>query len=215
MKKITISCLGEPTKAILLDLDNTLYEYDPCHQHSLKKCHDFFNRYVRKMGFRAFETLYLKSRRAVKRHNHATVGSRSRHLYFQLMLESERGKTDIKNSLRLGDIYWKSFLGKMTLRPWVLQFLKDARERGIKIVVVTNLESSLQYKKLARLGITDLIDFVVTSEEAGIEKPDPKIYRIALDKIGLRPEDVVMLGDDQKSDGAGAKNAGIPFLLCG
>lgn len=103
----------------------------------------------------------------------------------------------------------------MTVRPWVLPFLKDARARGITIVVVTNLESSLQYKKLARLGITDLIDFVVTSEEAGVEKPHPKMYKMALDKTGLRPKDVVMLGDDQTLDGAGAKNAGIPFLLCG
>ena len=210
-----ISIVSSSTKGILLDLDNTLYEYEPCHTHAVKKCHAFFNRTVRKISFDKFNALYMDARRAVKKHNRHTVGSRSRHLYFQFMLENELGASDVKNALRLGDIYWKAFLKKMARRPWVLKFLKDAKKRGIKIAVVTNLESSIQYKKLLRLGVADLVDFVVTSEEAGIEKPDPKIYRIALDKIGMMPDDVVMIGDNPKEDAVGAKNAGISFVLCG
>lgn len=202
-------------KGVLLDMDNTLYDYAPCHAYALKKCHTFFNRNVRRISFEKFQALYLKGREAVKKHNRHTVGSRSRHLYFQSMLENTCGKTDVKNSLRLGDIYWESFLKRLVRQPWVLPFLKDAKKHGIKIVVVTNLESSIQYKKLLRLGIEDFVNFIVTSEEAGIEKPDPKIYKLALDKIGLTAEDVVMIGDDAKEDGAGAMAMGIQFILCG
>ena len=209
-----LSTLPKPVKGILIDLDNTLYDYEPCHTHALKKCHKFFNRNVEKIDFEKFHTLYLKGRAEVKKQNSGTVGSRSRYLYFQLMLEGLYGETRIKDSLQLGDMYWQSYIEKMELRPWVQKFLSDMRKRRIRVVLVTNQESSLQYRKLVHLGVEHLIDFVVTSEEAGVEKPDPRIFSLALDKIGMKADDVVMIGDDPQEDGAGAAEAGIPFLLC-
>lgn len=210
-----ISSIQKSFKGILLDLDNTLYDYEPCHVYALEKCHTFFSDNVQKVDFETFYNLYLQGRRAVKKNNSATVGSRSRHLYFQLMLEIGYGETDVKNSLRLGDIYWESFIEKMMVRSWVLEFLKSAKTHGIKVVLVTNQESSLQYKKLMHLGLERLIDYMVTSEEAGVEKPDIKIFRMALDKIGMKIDDVIMIGDDPEEDGKGATSAGISFLLCG
>ncbi len=201
-------------KGVLLDLDNTLYKYSPCHDHALKKCHRFFNEHVEKMSFTDFSDFYEKGRKAVKKYNHGTSGSRSRHLYFQRALEIKYGKTRVRDSLALGDLYWKSFIEKMKLKPWVTDFLKTIRRSGTKIAVITNQEASLQFKKIKHLGIDDLIDYVITSEEAGIEKPARKIMEIALNKIKLRPSDTVFLGDDKKEDGLAARSVGVKFILC-
>lgn len=215
MRRSDIFRKAKPARAIFIDLDNTMYAYDPCHIYALKKCHAHYHKAVQRISFEDFQQGYVRARNAVKRHNGSTVGSRSRHLYFQRMLEQRLGKTDVELALHLGNIYWRAFLQKVKLKSWVLPFLHDCRARGIKVVVITNLESSIQYRKLLRLKVAHLIDFIVTSEEAGIEKPNPKIYAIALDKIGIKPEDAVMLGDNVKEDGSGAQRAGIPFVLCG
>jgi putative hydrolase of the HAD superfamily len=207
--------LKKSYQGILLDLDNTLYEYEPCHLYALAMCYQFFSDNVEGIEFEKFCTLYQMGRDAVKKNNIGTAGSHSRHLYFQLMLESMFGRTRVEESLKLGDLYWSSFIEKMKIRPWALKLLRDAKEQGIKVVIVTNLDAPLQYRKLVHLGVEDFIDFLVTSEEAGAEKPDRKIFEVALDKIALRPDDVVMIGDDEERDGLGARALGIPFILCG
>jgi HAD superfamily hydrolase (TIGR01549 family) len=215
MTTFDISSLQHAYKGVLLDLDNTLYDYHPCHEHALAASYEFFNSTIEKIDQEEFNNLYLEGREALKKHNSGTAGSHSRHLYFQLMLEIKYGKARITHALQLAEVYWESFMAKMHLQPWVQDFLQDAKKHGIKIVVITNQESSLQYKKLVKLGIAPLIDFMVTSEEAGVEKPDPKIFSIALDKIGMKADEVVMISDDEHADGTGARNAGISFLLCG
>lgn len=201
-------------KGILLDLDNTLYRYSPCHDHALKKCHEFFNNHVEKISFLDFSDLYEKGRKAVKKYNYGTSGSRSRHLYFQRALEIRYGKTQIYDSLTLGDLYWKSFIERMKLKPWVINLLETVKRSGTKIALITNQEASLQFKKIKHLGIGNLIDYIVTSEEAGVEKPARRIIEIALNKIKLKPSDIVFLGDDKKEDGLAARSVGIKFILC-
>lgn len=210
-----ISTLPSTCKGILLDLDNTLYDYSECHAHALAACFNYFNAHIEKIEQGEFLKRYERGRTTAKRHNQLTSGSRSRHLYFQMMLEEMRGKTDAAAALSLADLYWSSFLEKITPRPWVKAFLRAARERNLAIAIVTNLESSIQMKKLIRLNIDKDIDYLVTSEEAGVEKPDQKIFRIALDKIGTKPENVVMIGDEPEADGTGAARMGISFISCG
>lgn len=214
MQAIDIQDIPASTRAILIDLDNTLYDYQPCHEHALRHCHELFSRTVEQVSFEEFASLYAAGRKAVKEHNAGTVGSRSRHLYFQRLFEQKFGASRIADALALGDAYWSAFVAQMQLRPWVVPLLEAARERGMRVVVITNLESSLQYQKLLRLGVAQQIDFIVTSEEAGIEKPDQKIFALALAKIGMKPAEAVMIGDDPE-DQQGAEGIGIPYIACG
>ena len=65
---------------------------------------------------------------------------------------------------------------------------------------------------LAQQGIADLIDAYVLSYEHGFQKPDPRIFELALDAVGAQPEEALMIGDRASHDG-GAVSAGIPTLL--
>ena len=70
----------------------------------------------------------------------------------------------------------------------------------------------MQRAKLELLGIDRLVDFVLVSEEFGVAKPDPEIFREALRLAGVRPEEAIFVGDSVEFDMAGAQAAGIPTV---
>lgn len=77
------------------------------------------------------------------------------------------------------------------------------------LTIVSNGFVEVQYKKIALSGLADCFQHIVLSEEAGCQKPNKRIFEIALEKNGLRAEEVLMIGDSWSSDIQGAINAGI------
>ena len=63
------------------------------------------------------------------------------------------------------------------------------------------------------MGLLPHLDFSITSQEVGAEKPDPLIFEHALRRAGAQPESAVHVGDQITSDVAGALNAGINAVL--
>lgn len=96
--------------------------------------------------------------------------------------------------------------------PDVPAWLAVLRAAGLKLAVVSNWDVSLG-EVLARVGIAELLDCVVTSAAVGAAKPDPAPFEVALECLGLRPEEVVHLGDSPDLDLPGAAAAGIEAVL--
>lgn len=90
--------------------------------------------------------------------------------------------------------------------------LRDLRERGLKLVVVSNWDISLA-SVLERCGISPLLDGSISSAEAGSRKPDPAIFSTALEMAGCEPGQVIHVGDTAEEDCEGARAAGIRALL--
>jgi putative hydrolase of the HAD superfamily len=78
-----------------------------------------------------------------------------------------------------------------------------------RIGVVSNNLLAEQQEKVAICGLDAFVDALVVSEEAGVAKPDPAIFRLALDRLGCRAGEAVMIGDSWPADVAGARAAGI------
>jgi 2-haloalkanoic acid dehalogenase type II len=87
----------------------------------------------------------------------------------------------------------------------LLQALKPA----YKIGIVTNNRTAEQQEKLHHLGMSGLVDALITSEEVGVLKPDPRIYEVALARLGANPAETVMVGDNWQADVLGALAVGI------
>jgi len=84
------------------------------------------------------------------------------------------------------------------------------RLRGRTVIgVVTNNVVTEQEEKLDHFDLRRLIDFMVVSAGVGVSKPEPGIFRIALERADARPEEAVMVGDSWRSDIAGARGVGI------
>lgn len=195
-------------KAVFLDLDNTLYPYLPCHQAGLKTAWAVYKKLVMSVPYKSFERLYDAARKDIKTTTEKQAASHSRLLYFQRMLEISCGKTFYKETLALEEAYWAGYMEKMKLNRWVLPFLKTLKKSGRAVIIVTDLTAAVQLRKVEKLRIKKYIDYLVSSEEAGIEKPADEIFRLALRKAGCLPLDAVMIGDDASKD-AGTM---LPFI---
>lgn len=90
--------------------------------------------------------------------------------------------------------------------------LESLKARGIALGVISNADGRVE-AQLKSAGLTDLLDFVIDSHRVGIEKPDPRIFRLGLERCGVAPEDAVYVGDMYQIDVVGAQNAGMPGVL--
>ncbi len=95
----------------------------------------------------------------------------------------------------------------------VLSTLKTLKERWLILGLLTNATRD----KLAlhrKLGLERYLDFVVTSQEAGADKPEPPIFLAALDRAGVKAFEALHVGDQYQLDVVGARRAGInPILI--
>ena len=96
---------------------------------------------------------------------------------------------------------------------YVVPLFRELKKREIKIAVLTDLTAHIQHRKLKKLGIAQYIDVLVTSEEAGTEKPDLKMFKLVKEKLNMESEELLMIGDSKKKDIEGAEAAGIKGIL--
>ncbi|MGE0101192.1 MAG: HAD-IA family hydrolase [Blastocatellales bacterium] len=95
----------------------------------------------------------------------------------------------------------------------VIPVLKRLRSTGMKTAVVSNFDSRL-IDLLAGLGLRDYFDYLGISSRDGAAKPDPLIFRLALEQLGVGAEQAVHVGDSLREDVEGARAAGVfPLLL--
>ena len=93
----------------------------------------------------------------------------------------------------------------------LLEYLSNLRPR-VCLGVVTNGLRAVQQEKLAACQLEGLLDFLLTSEEAGVKKPDPRLFHLALERGNARAQTAVVIGDSWELDVLGAHQAGISSL---
>ena len=96
--------------------------------------------------------------------------------------------------------------------PGVPAALASLREAGLRLVVVSNSDGTIE-QGLDEAGLLPLLDGVVDSAVVGVEKPDPRIFRIALERAGSRPGRTAHVGDLHAVDVLGARAAGVHGVL--
>jgi putative hydrolase of the HAD superfamily len=100
-----------------------------------------------------------------------------------------------------------------TADPDAAAALHAVRAAGVRSAVISNSNGTIR-SLMERLGLIDKLDFVIDSGEEGIEKPDPRIFQIALARAGVKPEETAYIGDFYSIDVRGARRAGLrPVLL--
>lgn len=97
---------------------------------------------------------------------------------------------------------------RKALNPGALELLNDLREHHV-LHIITNGFEDVQRMKLRASGITDHFQVMLSSERAGANKPQERIFRKALELAKARPEESLMIGDSATADIAGARGAGI------
>jgi putative hydrolase of the HAD superfamily len=93
--------------------------------------------------------------------------------------------------------------------PKVIPTLIALRGRGYKLGIISNGKSVKQWEKIIRLGLHHFFDAVVISEDVGSEKPNSRIFEVAMEKLNVKPWEAVYVGDDLETDILGANSAGM------
>ena len=88
----------------------------------------------------------------------------------------------------------------------VLPTVKALKQRGLILGLISNFY-------LGRAGLDPYLDFVVTAKEAGAGKPEPPIFRLALERAGVNASEAVYVGDQYNTDVVGARGVGITPIL--
>jgi putative hydrolase of the HAD superfamily len=103
----------------------------------------------------------------------------------------------------------------LTVGPEVLAILDRLRADGYRLGLVSNLTlvPELIRQDLERMGLADRLDAMVFSSEVGVRKPDPRIFREALDRLGTEPAETVFVGDRLYDDVSGAQAVGMRGIL--
>jgi len=101
---------------------------------------------------------------------------------------------------------------KVNLFPQAINILEYLYPK-YKLHIITNGFQEVQEVKMAASDLTKYFETVVTSEEAGIKKPNKAIFHYALEKAGAAASESLMVGDDPEVDILGAKNANMDQVL--
>lgn len=203
--------MSKPLRAVLFDLDNTLYRYEPCNGYGQKIAYAFLAKQL-KQTVPAVEQAVNAARAEIHQRLNGQAASHSRLLYYHLAIEALTGKSNPSLAQRAEQVFWKAYFKHMKLRPGVLDLFKKLQAWNVKIAIVSDLTTEVQISKIRWLRIQRYIDVLVTSEEAGVEKPNPRMLQIALKKLGVTKQEVVLVGDSSHRDGGAAKRLGIPYI---
>ena len=144
----------------------------------------------------------------------ATDDSQRGWLYFNLTLEEAGIERSSATDAALTEL--RSYHGQENL--WesvpadVVPTLERLRSAGLKLVVVSNANGRLRHL-FDRVGLTDLVDVLFDSYEEGVEKPDRRLFQIALERAGAQRETTLHVGDLYHVDVVGARAAGLHAVL--
>ena len=179
-------------RALLFDLDGTLAETDSLH---LPTWVDV----LRPHGIEVDEEFYRE--RISGRSNSKIVED----LLPDLPTEEGRRLADAKEAS------FRERAGELEPLPGLLDFMEEAKDRGLQLVLVTNAPEENVETILLALGTREFFDEVVLSDEVGPVKPDPAPYRAALDMLNVLPEEALAF-EDSTSGIASAVGAGVPTV---
>ena len=201
-------------KHIFFDLDRTLWDFDAS---ALIAFGELFEKHnLRQKGIPDVETF----QKAYNIHNDELWALYRegniqkevlRGLRFKLTL-NDFGIDDEQLAEQIGEEYLDISPLRVSLFPDAAEVLEYVAGR-YNTHLITNGFSEVQAIKLKSSGLGVYFRTVVTSEEAGHKKPDPRIFRYAFDKSGAAPEESLMIGDDPEVDIEGAKKVGMDQVL--
>jgi HAD superfamily hydrolase (TIGR01509 family) len=135
-------------------------------------------------------------------------------LFFDLILEKAGIRLSAATAAALSELHayhCANNLWEFVPEP-VRPALASLRDLGLSLTVVSNANGTL-CAHLARIGLDGLVDCVLDSCDEKVEKPDPRLFEIALERSGAARETTIHVGDLYNVDVVGARSAGIRAVL--
>lgn len=180
-------------KAVIFDMDNTLLEFVEA-QIEACRC---VAKHLGSGSTMGLLDYFLRGIHGVEDHENIADYMKDRGVY-------DEGK--FRECCR---IYDEVKLRSIEPYPGVRETLEELRGRGLKLAVVTDAHNGNATARLRKTGLLHLLDVVVSADMAGRKKPEPDSIRLALQKLGVKAEEAVLVGDSLRRDIAAGKRLGM------
>lgn len=108
---------------------------------------------------------------------------------------------------------YEKILSESSRRKEIKAILEDLRNRGKKLAVFSNGRKLDVETALELYEVSEYFEFILSSEELGVEKPDPHVFKTIIQRIKEPSENIVYVGDDPVRDVVGAKKLGMKAIL--
>jgi putative hydrolase of the HAD superfamily len=185
-------------KAVLFDLDGTLYDRDRLAAELFAEQYARFSHELPGISHERF----MRDVLAMDEHGHG-----SKVAGYAALVQS--WKLDGAIAERLLAHFRETYDRYCHLSDDTRDTLAALRAHGLKLGVITNGGSEMQRRKLEGLGLERSFDVILVSEEEGVRKPDAEIFRRALSSLGLAAHEAMFIGDHPVADVEGAHRAGL------
>lgn len=199
----TIHDIPANTKVIVFDLDGTLYNKHllitrmPFH-----RPHEAFMMLAERRTRKALKGLWKGSEEALYHafFTHLAKG----HCYSAAYAQHWFNEKYVPLIIRLLKKHYP-------VQPWVIPFINDCRHRGLQLVLLTDYQGSNQ--KLEAIGLSpNIFDWVVSAPELGGLKPAPQLMHKVADHMHVTPQECMVIGDREDTDGDMARATGAAFF---
>lgn len=196
-------------KAVIFDIDGTLYDLDALQRRMMK---EIFLFYLRR-PWRISDVKILWDFRAMREER---AGKEAKNLEnIQYEWGAQKSKVSPQKVFRIVQqwIFEKPLNHLSSIRyPGLLKFLDILKQKGIKIAFWSDYPGE---KKLEVLGIRPQNCFSATDKEINALKPHPKGLRVVTKSLKVSPQYCLLIGDQDGRDGQAARHLGMPYLLIG
>lgn len=184
---------GHALRAVIFDMDNTLFEFVDA---QMEACGAVIDR----LGAGSEADLFALF----------TSGQHGFECYENISDYMQRlGIHDEGTFFDCCEAYEETKLESIVVYSGIRESLEELKRMGLLLAVVTDASSIMAVARLERTGLRRFFDVVVSSEEAGQSKPDPASVRLALERLGVRAEEALLVGDSLHRDLAAAKALGV------
>ncbi len=203
-------------KATFFDLYQTLINYDPPREEQLSRiiCDygiEVTTDSLRRPMVKADEFIYNE-------HSRSPISQRSeseqKTLYarYQSILLKEAGINPTPDLIQNNIIKMQQVKFSRVLFDDVLPALEQLKKNNIILGLISNIDSDIK-PLFDKLGLTPLMQVVVTSRDSGFHKPQPEIFKEAARLAGIETDEAMYIGDQYQIDVLGAKKAGMQGVL--
>jgi HAD superfamily hydrolase (TIGR01549 family) len=196
-------------RAVLFDLDDTLFDHRGCAREALTAVRESQSCF-QSLPFEALERAHAEFLEEL--HEEVMLGrvpvDTARIERFRRLLESAGVSDEGEIAAGLATLYRNTYRNRRRAVAGAAALMAAVKRHG-RIGIVSNNVLDEQQEKLQVCGLGRFVDELVVSGEVGVSKPDPMIFRTALDRLGVTAEGTVMVGDSWIADVEGARAAGI------
>ena len=196
-------------KAVFFDVDDTLFSFQKAHRAAMVPLCQYVWEQLQ-IPLEEFVLAYDTQYRRMEEEIGPQAAIHNRMIRFLRILE-EREKP-LSFAPLLNDLYWNAVLDAGEPEPGATECIRSLRQKGYFLGIASNMTLDWQMRKLDKIGLLPCFHRIVSSEEAGIEKPHRGFFDLCLRYAGCRPQECLMVGDSLELDILGAENAGMRAL---